>query len=252
VRSASRSRQTRLRQDLWPLGLPSMKGELAKSAVATGCSASATRSFLTMSASDAKSRFTCTVQVRYIIVLPSVPDAVHVIGHQPVAPLGHHRHVLVRPDRGGAQPDEADADPVRHFADLPQVFVHFVAGLVDRLQRCARQLQLPAGLEADIRAVLLEADDVVAFEDRATSRNAAAAPPASRARSVRPRRAAASACRGNSRTSRARSRCASPRAACTRLRGIRPVARAARWGRRRTGDGHGSAPALLTVFVAQT
>ena len=37
-----------------------MKGELAKSAVASGCSASETRSFSTMSASSPKSRFTCT------------------------------------------------------------------------------------------------------------------------------------------------------------------------------------------------
>jgi len=55
------------------VGRPSKKGELAKSAVATGCSASATRSFLTMSASEPKSRFTCTVQVRYIIDFPMVP-----------------------------------------------------------------------------------------------------------------------------------------------------------------------------------
>ncbi len=62
-----------LRQLLRPLGLPSRKGEFAKSAVATGCKASATRNFFTMSASEAKSRFTCTVQVRYIIVFPMVP-----------------------------------------------------------------------------------------------------------------------------------------------------------------------------------
>jgi hypothetical protein len=55
------------------LGLPSRKGELAKSAVATGCNASDTRSFFTMSASDAKSRFTCTVQVRNIMSRPIVP-----------------------------------------------------------------------------------------------------------------------------------------------------------------------------------
>ncbi|OIQ68765.1 hypothetical protein GALL_496400 [mine drainage metagenome] len=58
VRVASRSHQMRERQDLWPFGLPSKNGELAKSAVATGCSASAVRNFCTMSASDAKSRFT--------------------------------------------------------------------------------------------------------------------------------------------------------------------------------------------------
>ena len=39
-----------------------MNGELANSAVATGCNARDTRSFLTMSASLAKSRFACTVQ----------------------------------------------------------------------------------------------------------------------------------------------------------------------------------------------
>jgi hypothetical protein len=43
----------RLRQLRWPLGLPSKKGEEAKSAVATGCRARATRSFFTMSASEA-------------------------------------------------------------------------------------------------------------------------------------------------------------------------------------------------------
>ena len=73
VRAGSRSRQIRERQDLWPLGLPSRNGELANSAVATGCSARPTRNFFTMSASEAKSRFTCTVQVRYIICLPWVP-----------------------------------------------------------------------------------------------------------------------------------------------------------------------------------
>ncbi len=63
----------RERQDLWPFVLPSKNGELAKSAVATGCNASATRNFCTMSASEPKSRFTCTVRVRNIICVPWVP-----------------------------------------------------------------------------------------------------------------------------------------------------------------------------------
>ena len=50
-----------------------MKGELANSAVTIGCSASETRSFLTMSASSEKSRLACTVAERYIIEVPSVP-----------------------------------------------------------------------------------------------------------------------------------------------------------------------------------
>ena len=73
MRASSSPRQMRDRQERWPFGRPSKKGEEAKSAVATGCSAMATRSFLTMSASEAKSRFTWTVQVRYIICVPCVP-----------------------------------------------------------------------------------------------------------------------------------------------------------------------------------
>ena len=73
VRAGSRSRQIRARQDCQPFTLPSQKGEAAKSAVATGCNASEARNFATMSASEAKSRFTWTVQVRYIIQVPVVP-----------------------------------------------------------------------------------------------------------------------------------------------------------------------------------
>jgi hypothetical protein len=46
ARSLSVSRQISERKDRKPLGLPSVKGELANSAVATGCSASDTRIFL--------------------------------------------------------------------------------------------------------------------------------------------------------------------------------------------------------------
>ena len=73
VRALSSPRQMRDRQDLCPFRPPSKNGDDANNAVATGCNASATRSFCTMSASDAKSRFTCTVQVRYIICVPCVP-----------------------------------------------------------------------------------------------------------------------------------------------------------------------------------
>ena len=72
-RALSVSRQISERNDRKPFGLPSVNGELAKIAVATGCSASDTRSFFTMSASDEKSRFVCTVQVRYIMSRPYLP-----------------------------------------------------------------------------------------------------------------------------------------------------------------------------------
>ena len=73
ARALSVSRQISERNERKPLGLPSVNGELAKSAVATGCSASETRSFFTMSASEEKSRFVCTVQVRYIMSRPYLP-----------------------------------------------------------------------------------------------------------------------------------------------------------------------------------
>jgi ParB-like chromosome segregation protein Spo0J len=73
VRASSRPRQMRERQERCPLGRPSKKGEDAKRAVATGWSARATRSLATMSASEPKSRFAWTVQVRYIIWSPCVP-----------------------------------------------------------------------------------------------------------------------------------------------------------------------------------
>ncbi len=63
VRRLSVSSQTSLRIDWKPFGRPSVNGDDANSAVATGWSASDTRSFFTMSASDEKSRFTWIVAV---------------------------------------------------------------------------------------------------------------------------------------------------------------------------------------------
>ena len=73
ARALSVSRQISERNERKPLGLPSVNGELANNAVATGCSATETRSFLTMSASEEKSRLVCTVQVRYIMSRPYLP-----------------------------------------------------------------------------------------------------------------------------------------------------------------------------------
>jgi hypothetical protein len=73
ARALSVSRQISERKERKPLGLHSVKGEFANSAVATGCNASETLSFLTMSASEQKSRLVCTVQVRYIMSMPYLP-----------------------------------------------------------------------------------------------------------------------------------------------------------------------------------
>ena len=150
LRSGSVSVQIWLRYDRKPLGLPSVKGELANSAVAIGCSARLTRNFFTMSASDAKSRFTCTVQVRSIMSRPRLPLLGHVVAHDLVAALGHPRDVLAPPLRIEAQAEQADAQLAADCLHLVQVLVHLGAGLVDGLQRRAGQLELPARLKADV------------------------------------------------------------------------------------------------------
>lgn len=57
--SGSVSVQTCERQLRKPVGAPFLKGELARSAVAMGCSAMPRRTLSTMSASLLKSKFTC-------------------------------------------------------------------------------------------------------------------------------------------------------------------------------------------------
>ena len=73
VRSGSVSCQIAERNDRYPLSLPPENGELANMAVATGWSARLTRSLRTMSASEEKSRLTCTVAVDFIMSSPSWP-----------------------------------------------------------------------------------------------------------------------------------------------------------------------------------
>ena len=73
VLSGSVSVHTSERKDFCPLGLPSQKGELAKSAVAIGWSARLVRNFRTMSSSDSKSRLTWMVHVRNIMSSPLLP-----------------------------------------------------------------------------------------------------------------------------------------------------------------------------------
>ncbi len=87
----------------------------------------------------------------------------HVGVHQPVPPLGHQRHLVVGPDRGRAQPDEARTDIVGHGLYLGQMAVHLVAGLVNRLERRAGQLQLAAGFEADVRLATHEPGQLAAL-----------------------------------------------------------------------------------------
>ncbi len=158
VRSGSVSVQTLPRSVRYPFGLPSAKGELANSAVASGCRASETRSFSTMSASSPKSRFTCTVQVRSIMSRPIAAHARHVAAHDLVAALGHPGHLLARGQRVEAQRREAEAERFGHLAHLAQMVGGLGRGLVQGRERRARKLELPARLEADRGLAALQPD----------------------------------------------------------------------------------------------
>src|SRR5690606_19487245 len=64
-----------------------------------------------------------------------------------------------------AETHGGDVQRPRHLADLVEVVVHLGAGVVDRFQRRAGELELAAGLQRHAGAVLGEGDDVVALLD---------------------------------------------------------------------------------------
>ena len=121
-----------------------------------------------MSASEEKSRFACTVQVRYIMSRPQRADLRHVVGHDLVAALRHHRDFGARPVRRHAEAEEADAERLGHFAHLREMRHQLGAGLVHGLERRAGQFELAAGLQRDRAAAghVDQADDVLALHDR--------------------------------------------------------------------------------------
>ena len=61
----------------------------------------------------------------------------HVRGHQLIAALGHHRHLLMGPLRGGPQAKEPCANGVRNVLNLAQVLVSLITGLVNGFERRA-------------------------------------------------------------------------------------------------------------------
>jgi hypothetical protein len=67
----------------------------------------------------------------------------------------------------GAAPSPMKPTPILSATSLhlAQMLVHLVAGLVDRFQWRAGQLQLSTGFERHVGAVQLQPDDVVALEN---------------------------------------------------------------------------------------
>jgi len=90
-------------------------------------------------------------------------DLRHIVPHDLVAPLGHHRGLFQAPDRAAADTEKPDPEWISHGSHLAQVVANFVAGLVNVLQRRAGQFKLTAWLQADAGPVTLQADQVLAF-----------------------------------------------------------------------------------------
>jgi hypothetical protein len=139
-----------------------VKGELANSAVATGCNASPTRSFfreIEIGLHRAGAEHHVEAQVA---------DLGHVVRHDAIASLGHHRRFGARPFRTHADAEKPDAERRRHLAQLHKVRDQFGRGLMHGFDRRARKFELPAGLERDRAAAgnVEQADDRLALHDR--------------------------------------------------------------------------------------
>jgi len=93
-------------------------------------------------------------------------DLGHVAPHDVVAPLRHEGHVLAPPFGIEAEAQHADAEALGDVAHLPQMAVGLGACLVEIAQRCARQLELAAGLERDRGCAIEQPDHRLAVEHR--------------------------------------------------------------------------------------
>ncbi len=144
-----------------------MKGELAKRAVITGCSASATRSFLTMSAFAGKIEIRLHRAGAEHHVEAERADLRHVAGHDLVALLRHHRRLGARPLRAHAEIEEADTEGGGDFPQGGEIPVEFRLGRMRVGARGARKLELTAGLERDSAiGLVVKADDMALLDDR--------------------------------------------------------------------------------------
>ena len=91
----------------------------------------------------------------------------HVVAHDAIAALGHPGDVVAPPFGLEAEPEHADAERLGDRAHLVEMLVHLRAGLVQGLDRRARQLELAARLEGDAGAALLQGDRAVLLADGA-------------------------------------------------------------------------------------
>ena len=147
VRAGSVWRQISERSERRPFGLPSVKGELAKSAVIAGCSASPTRIFATMSASSAEIEIGLNGRGAKHHVESARSDPGHVALHDAVAALRHDRRLGKRPLRAHAERQKADAQRARRPRGNARDGVELLGRVVRGVERRAGQFELSAGLQ---------------------------------------------------------------------------------------------------------
>ena len=90
------------------------------------------------------------MQVRSIMSRPERADPRHVPQHDLVAALGHDRQLVAALVGPHAEAEEADPALLADRLDLVEVAAGLGAGLVQVVERRARQFELAGGLEADV------------------------------------------------------------------------------------------------------
>src|ERR1700730_15987309 len=91
----------------------------------------------------------------------------HVIAADRLVALGLERYSLPPPFRIEAEPDHAEPELVANLAHLAEMLMDLIAGLMDRLERGAAQLELATRLERDrTSSIIGQRDGIAVFEDR--------------------------------------------------------------------------------------
>src|SRR5206468_128790 len=94
------------------------------------------------------------------------PDLQHVRAHDLVAALRHPLDLVDAAQRLDAEAEEYDPEGVADGEDLAHVFGQLLVGAVHALALLAAQLELPSGLDRDVRLPAIERDDTATVEFR--------------------------------------------------------------------------------------
>ncbi len=96
----------------------------------------------------------------------------HVIGHDPVTPLGHDRGFRKAPFGTSTEAEEPDVERLGNPLQMRQMPIKFIARLVHRVERRARKLELAAGLEGNRTpgTIVRKSDQVAVVLDRFPAR----------------------------------------------------------------------------------